>query len=50
MQDQDLGPSIMVAPYPACVPSWDNPQLEAEYSYLMEVVTKVRLTLFKVKP
>jgi len=41
LQDASLGPSIMVAPYPAGVPSWDSPQLEAEYAYVMDIVTKV---------
>lgn len=36
-----MAPSIMLAPYPAGVPAWDNAQLEAEYDYLMDCVTKV---------
>jgi hypothetical protein len=32
----------MLAPYPAGVPAWDNPQLEGDYEYLMTVVNKVR--------
>jgi hypothetical protein len=35
-------PSIMLAPYPAGVPAWDNAQLEGDYEYLMTVVNKVR--------
>eukprot|EP00983_Pelagomonas_calceolata_P072736 1151847-Pelagomonas_calceolata.AAC.4 len=37
----EVSPSIMLAPYPEGVPAWANPQLEAEYSYLMECVSKV---------
>lgn len=33
----------MLAPYPAGVASWDNAQLEAEFSYVMDVVSKVRV-------
>eukprot|EP00200_Dunaliella_tertiolecta_P003314 CAMPEP_0202352070 /NCGR_PEP_ID=MMETSP1126-20121109/8424_1 /ASSEMBLY_ACC=CAM_ASM_000457 /TAXON_ID=3047 /ORGANISM="Dunaliella tertiolecta, Strain CCMP1320" /LENGTH=1278 /DNA_ID=CAMNT_0048944237 /DNA_START=55 /DNA_END=3891 /DNA_ORIENTATION=- len=41
-QGVEVSPSIMLAPYPEGVPAWANPQLEAEYSYLMECVSKVR--------
>ncbi len=34
--------SIMLAPYPAVVPAWDDPQLEADYDFLRTTIGKVR--------
>ena len=31
----------MLAPYPCGVTSWDDPTLEADYAFLMDIVTKV---------
>jgi valyl-tRNA synthetase len=39
---QEAAPSIMVAQYPAAVPEWADPGVEADMAYLLTVVNRTR--------
>ena len=39
---QETSSTIMKAAYPSAQPAWDNPQVESDMAYVMNVVTKTR--------